>query len=125
MRKLKTAFVGAMFAAVTLAPASGSAMPRQRSGRDVKVLGHRNPKGGLGLQMVSVLVASCLCLPGALPLLPPLPGDGVGPMGVGGAGGGNPPTESGLVLSVSLALPRRFLQPHQRGTSHTNQSRFA
>ncbi len=73
MRKLKTAFVGAMFAAVTLAPV-GLGHARQRSGRDVKVLGHRNPKGGLGLQMVSVLVASCLCLPGALPLRPPLLG---------------------------------------------------
>jgi hypothetical protein len=44
MRKLKTAFVGAMFAAVTLAPASGSAMPVSDLGATSKSLGTETQK---------------------------------------------------------------------------------
>jgi hypothetical protein len=44
MRKLKTAFVGAMFAAVTLAPASGSAMPVSDLGATSKSRGTETQK---------------------------------------------------------------------------------
>jgi len=70
MHKLKTAFIGTVFGAIAFASAPASRYPDQRSGYRVEVLEHREPKGGLGLWVVPVLVASGCCVPGALRLLP-------------------------------------------------------